>query len=73
MNARKLFTSLSYLSGRSSAKIKNAITHAKYESQIEMANKKIEYDKELDDLKKVAGTDSEKLIDEIEREIHLEN
>jgi len=38
-----------------------------------MAKKKIEYDKELDDLKKVTNTDSDKFISEIEREIHLEN
>jgi len=54
-------------------KMQDAITHAKYENQIEMAKKKIEYDKELDDLKKVTNTDSDKFISEIEREIHLEN
>ena len=53
--------------------MQDAITHAKYENQIEMAKKKIEYDKELDDLKKVTNTDYDKFIDEIEREIHLEN
>jgi hypothetical protein len=53
--------------------MQDAITHAKYENQIEMAKRKIEYDKELDELKKTTNTDADKFIDEIEREIHIEN
>lgn len=54
-------------------KMQDAITNAKYENSMEMARKKIEYDRELDDLKKTTNTDADKFIDEIEREIHVEN
>lgn len=38
-----------------------------------MAGKKIESDRKLDDLKKTTNTDSDKIINKIEKEIHVEN
>ena len=59
--------------GEQCRKMQDAITNLKYETQIEMAKKKIEYDDELEQLKKETNTDAGKFIDEIEREIHNEN
>ena len=59
--------------GEQCRRVQDKITKVKYENQIQMAKQKLIDDEELDQKKAHVNQDAKKFIDEIERNIHLEN